>query len=82
MKENFNMEDVDIALIYSDLNTKAGPKIGISRRDRLDMHYLLNIDVPAEVATMIREVYWVGDYIYIDRPPNYMSRLIDVAAVE
>jgi len=68
MKENFKIEDVDTALIYFDLNTKAGSNIGISRRDRLDMHYLLSIDVSAQVAIMICELDWVGDYIYNDSP--------------
>jgi hypothetical protein len=79
MKENFNMEDVDAALIYFDLNPKAGPKIGISRRDRLARHNLLHIPVPIEIVRMIEDVDWVGDYVYSDRPPYYMSRLIDAS---
>jgi hypothetical protein len=79
MKENFNMEDVDAALIYFDLNPKAGPKIGISRRDRLARHNLLRIPVPIEIVRMIEDVEWVGDYVYSDRPPYYMSRLIDAS---
>jgi hypothetical protein len=46
MKENFNIEDVETALIFFVLNPKAGPKIGISHRGRLDRHRLLDIDVP------------------------------------
>jgi hypothetical protein len=82
MKENFNVEDVDTALIYFDLNPKAGPKIGISRRDRLARHRLLGIDVPEDIVRMIEDVDWVGEYLYSERPPYYMSRLIDAAAVE
>ena len=81
MKENFNHEDVDAALIYFDLNTKAGPKIGITRRDRLARHRLLNIDVPQDVVDMIEGVDWVGDYVYGERPPFYMSRLIEAARI-
>ena len=81
MKENFNHEDVDAALIYFDLNTKAGPKIGITRRDRLARHRLLNIDVPQDVVDMIEGVDWVGDYVYGERPPYYMSRLIEAARI-
>jgi hypothetical protein len=81
MKENFNHEDVDAALIYFDLNTKAGPKIGITRRDRLARHRLLNIDVPQDVVDMIEGVDWIGDYVYGERPPYYMSRLIEAARI-
>lgn len=80
MKENFNMADADAALIYFDLNPRAGPKIGITRRDRLARHRLLNIDVPDYIASMIRDDDWVGDYVYSERPPHYMSRLIDASA--
>jgi hypothetical protein len=79
IKENFNYDDVDAALIYFDLNTKAGPKIGITRRDRLARHRLLNIDVPQDVVDMIEGVDWIGDYVYGERPPYYMSRLIEAA---
>ncbi len=76
-KENFDVADADAALIYFDLNSKAGPKIGISRRDRLARHKLLNIHVPDDLVHMIENVDYVGDYIYGERPPYYMSRLID-----
>ncbi len=78
-KENFNMDDVDAALICFDLNPKAGPKIGTSRRDRLTRHKRLNIDVPVDLVHMIENVDYVGDYVYGERPPYYMSRLIDSA---
>ncbi len=81
MKENFNQDDVDAALIYFDLNTKAGPKIGITRRDRLAWHRLLNIDVPQYVVDMIEGVDWVGDYVYGERPPYYISRLMEAARI-
>ncbi len=69
MEENFNYEDVDAALVYFDLNTKAGPKIGITRRDRVARHRLLNIDVPQDGVDMIEGVDWVGGYVYGERPP-------------
>ena len=77
MKENFNYDDVEAALIYFDLNTKAGPNIGITRRDRLARHRLLDIDVPQDVVVMIEGVDWIGDYVYGERPPYYMSRPIE-----
>jgi hypothetical protein len=79
MKENFDVVDTDAALIYFDLNSKAGPKIGINRRDRLARHILLNIDVPVDLVHMIENVDYVGNYVYGERPPYYMSRLIDIA---
>ena len=82
MKENFNIEDVDTALIYFDLNPKAGPKIGISRRDRLARHNLLNIHVPIEIVRMVEDVDWVGDYVYSERPPYYISRLMSADDME
>jgi len=81
MKENFNYDDVDAALIYFDRNTKACPKINITRRDRLARHRLLNIDAPQDVVDMIEGVDWIGDYVYGERPPYYMSRLIEAARV-
>jgi hypothetical protein len=51
-KENFDFEEVDNALIYFDLNPKACPKIGITRRDdRLGRHRLLGIDVPPNTCS-------------------------------
>ena len=76
-KENFDFKEVDDACIYFDLNTKAGPKIGISRRDRLARHKSLGIFVPQNVMDMIEDVDWVSDYVYGERPHCYMSRLID-----
>jgi hypothetical protein len=81
MKENFNSEDTDAALIYFDLNPRAGPKIGITRRDRLVRHRLLNIQVPAHLVSIIENEAWVGDYVYGERPPYYMSRLIEASGV-
>lgn len=81
MKENFDVKDTDAALIYFDLNPKAGPKIGITRRDRLVRHRLLDIAVPEAVAIMIEEQDWVGDYVYGERPPYYMSRLISASGL-
>ena len=81
MKENFIDRDVDAANKYFDFNTKVGPKIGITRRDRLARHRLLNIDVPQDVVDMIDGVDWIGDYVYGERPPYYMSRLIEATKV-
>jgi hypothetical protein len=53
MKEKFNMEDMDTALIYFDLNPKVDSKIGISRRDRLARHHMLNVDVHIEIVRVI-----------------------------
>ena len=69
VKENFDFKEVDDALIYFDLNTKAGSKIGITRRDRLARHKSLGIFVTQNVVNMIEDVDWVGDYVYDERPP-------------
>jgi len=79
VKENFNLKEVNDALIYFDLSSKVGPNIGISRRDRLARHKSLSIFVPQNVVDMIEDVDWVGDYVYAERPPCYLSRMIDTA---
>ena len=66
-EREFYVEDVDTALIYFDLNPKASPKIGISRRDRLVRHRLLGIDVPEDIVHIIEDVDWVGEYLYSER---------------
>jgi hypothetical protein len=81
-KENFDIQNTDAALIYFDVNPKAGPKIGITRRDRLARHRLLDIDGPEEIVRMIVDDDWVGDYVYGERPPYYMSRLIDAGIID
>ena len=75
-KENFDFKEMDNAPIYFDLNTKAGPKIGTARCDRLARHKSLGIFVPQNVVDMIDDVDWVGDYVYGERPPCYMNRMI------
>ena len=73
--ENRDPRDLDSGLMHFDLMPGAGPKIGLSRKDRLARAKMLGINVPEYVVWLIENVPEVGEFIYSERAPTYLSTL-------
>lgn len=70
-KENYNPESYRLGLMDFDMALPLGPKVGLSRMDRLRRADAMQVRVDPEVRALIVEYPSVGEYVYNEIGPSY-----------